>query len=624
VSLLEGCFKSQVSGRLAYGIEGDALIQMGDLSSALNAAPASGFSFGEFRLEADGTLLRKGDVVPLSARELVALRILLENAGRVVSPALLRKALRDAALISGEGIAKCISSLCARLQPEHHIESVYKRGYRFSPGIQRLAAAGMRAQARLAILPFSTGFGVQEYLGPALAEDTIRRIEAMPHPPVALVARDSVFALAENIQSAMEIGEVLDADLVLTGSLYAMPEHIRLRVEMVQVKDRAQIWVEDLLGPRNNVGCLDVDLVHRLMTRFGSEGLMISAAAASEADEKGVGVQSEAYQSYLRGHHEWQTLQRHCMQDGLQHLYRALEIDPAFTAARVDIVNACVAQALYGFMSPVSAAENTWRIVESTPEAVKSAVEILPAIGWIQFHVKRNLPAAIQAFSQSAHLPHQIWITQLRLMFALSRRHFAEALGLLQSALREDPYSPWLHGRLAWTLHLAGETTESVSQICRTIDRFPAHEGSMFYGALILAYNGKPEQATRLAQGLSQKLAYFDLGTAVYAYALACQGRNDEARAILERLQWLSRERFVLSSFVPAAYVALGEHEAALAVLRTSAEVRCPWFFQMLADPRLKPLHERKEFAQLESILAGMEEQSAHGLGIQPGFAHVD
>jgi hypothetical protein len=51
----------------------------------------------------------------------------------------------------------------------------------------------------------------------------------------------------------------------------------------------------------------------------------------------------------------------------------------------------------------------------------------------------------------------------------------------------------------------------------------------------------------------------------------------------------------------------LGDHDAALAELRTAAESRCPWFFQTLADPRLKPLHGHPEFDQLRAILTRME-----------------
>jgi hypothetical protein len=63
-----------------------------------------------------------------------------------------------------------------------------------------------------------------------------------------------------------------------------------------------------------------------------------------------------------------------------------------------------------------------------------------------------------------------------------------------------------------------------------------------------------------------------------------------------------------LSSFTPAAWAALGNTETALVELRNAAEARCPWFFQMLADPRLAPLHGHPEFEEMLSILPRMEE----------------
>ena len=85
----------------------------------------------------------------------------------------------------------------------------------------------------------------------------------------------------------------------------------------------------------------------------------------------------------------------------------------------------------------------------------------------------------------------------------------------------------------------------------------------------------------------------------------------------MERLQWLSRERFVLGSFTPAVYVALGDPDAAIAELSAGAETRCPWFFQMLADPRLHPLRRRPEFVRMQAILTDMEEKAAHGLQLE-------
>jgi TolB-like protein/predicted Zn-dependent protease len=513
---------------------------------------------------------------------------------------------------------------------------------------------------RLAIPPFTTQYGVPEHLGLAVAEETVARLTRARNPIVSILARDSVFTLARRGLAAQQIGEALQADLVLTGTLRTLPSHFRLRVEMIRVNDGVQIWVEDFIVDRNRSAGLEAELVERLVFRLGVESpggqgviaaratpsrkapgtvlpapvsqrgwsgeiLSISAAAAPFVERRKRPGRRDAYELYQRAHHEWQTLQRHRMQDGLQHLLRAIELDPSLIAARIDLVNLCVTQALYGFMSPVVAADHIRRTAESWPPAAgssgagaepvrdsSSGIEaILPALGWIGFHVDHNLPAALKAFSQSAHLPHDSWITRLRVMLLLSRHRFDEAIGLLRDTLQQDPFSPSLHARLAWALHLAGQSSESVECIRRTLELFPEDEAANVYGPAILAFNGEAARATGIAEGLVQRSPYFDLATATHAYALACEGRADEARAILERLQWLSRERFVISSFTPATYVALGNHDAALAELCAAADARCPWFFQMLADPRLKPLHGRPEFAQLRSILTRMEADAA-------------
>ena len=59
------------------------------------------------------------------------------------------------------------------------------------------------------------------------------------------------------------------------------------------------------------------------------------------------------------------------------------------------------------------------------------------------------------------------------------------------------------------------------------------------------------------------------------------------------------------------AYLALGEPDRAVEELRSSFENRCPWFFQMLADPRLKALSGNPEFIAMRQVLAKMESDVA-------------
>jgi len=627
----------------------------------------SAFSFGGFRLEADGTLLRGEALVHIPPKELAALRFLLEHPCQIVTSVQLQEAIWGKVHVTADSVPKCVSSLRARLEPEDCIQTVYKRGYRLNAEVRHHTAAVAGAPPKLAIPPFATEFGIPEYLGAAIADETIARLSNATGSAVVVLARDSVFTLALRRLSAHQIGQALNADLVLTGTLRALPAHFRLRTEMIRVADGVQIWVEDLLVDRDRMAGLETELVNRLIFRlcgraasalhaektaiparrktdraskqgWDPDGLSIAAAAApvpsfetsliAEPSGNGhspLGSRQVAYEIYQQGRYEWQTLQRHRMQDGLQHLHRATELDPSLIAAQVDLVHLCITQAIYGFMSPAAAAD----IVRKTagpgfpapglddtdlvahPNVQHRNEALLPALAWVNFHIDHNLPAALRAFSRSAHLPHDPWITRARAMFLLSRHQFAEAISMLRAALGQDPFAPWLHARLAWSLHLDGQAEESVRQIRNAIDLFPEHETTALYGAMILGFNGDAKAAAKLAQELVKRSPYFDLASEVHAYALACGGHQSEARVILERLQWMSRERFVLKAFNASVHVALGDLDTAIAELRAAHATRCPWFFQMLADPRLKPLHGRPEFIQMQAILPAMESAAA-------------
>jgi TolB-like protein len=518
--------------------------------------------------------------------------------------------------------------LRSRLEPEEYIQTVYKRGYRFSPMVRRGEEPPQLARLRLAVLPFAPGHTVPEYLGPAVAEETISRlIDAQP-AIVSVLARDSVFTLARRGLTAHQIGQMLKADLVLTGTLRALPSLFRLRAEIIRVDDGSQIWVEDLLVPRMQNEGAESELAERLFHRLSADvpdaflktrraspgwnpgGVAISAEAASE--RVSLSDQREAYKLFQFAHYEWQSMQRHHMQDAMQRLLRATELDPSLIAAKADLVRVCLIEATYGFISPSVAADCIRRTAESISDIPAQAESMLPSLGTARFHFDYDLPAALSAFSLSAHLPHDTWVTRARVMFALSRHRFDEAISLLENALLVDPFAAWMEAMRAWALHLAGRSGESMEQIRRALDVFPDDDGVALFGAMILPFNGDPEAGLKLAEGLAARQPTSDLVLALHAYTLACANRKDEARTLLERLQWLSRERFVSSSFNPAAYVALGDLRTALAALRTSAQNRCPWFFQMLADPRLEPLHGDPEFKEMRDLLTRIEASASN------------
>lgn len=589
------------------------MVQVQQFAPSVADTAATDYLFGPFRLSADGTLLRGSAPVHLPPKELAALRLLLEHSGKIVTPQQLRTALWGDVHVTADSIPKCLSSLRAHLGAEEYIQTVYKQGYKLSID-PAFTAPPKRPSLKLAILPFATEFAVPEHLGAHTAEEAMVQLVRMDPPLVTTLARDSVFTLARRGLSALEAGRQLHADLALAGTIRALPAHYRFRVELIRIADGAQIWVEDMLIERDRPAGLETELARQLLfhlrASFSDNSRFAWSAPAmveDPAEDIAPPHRREAYELYQHAHHEWQSLQRHRMQDGLQHLLRATELDPTLTEAWVDLAELSIAQELYGYMTPTIAAEFVQRAADQIPSLETQAPRILPQLAWINFHVHRNLRDALSLFALSAHLPHQSWITASRLQFALSRRRFDEALAILDEAILSDPFSARLQARRAWTLHLKGEAEASVTTMRETLQKFPEQESLGLYASMIFAHNGMAEEAVNLARELARRQPYFDPATAAHAYALASAGKHEEARQILERLQWLSHERFVISSFTPAAWVALGDLQAALDALRAAEQARCPWFFPTLADPRLAQLATYPEFQRMQQVAEDLE-----------------
>jgi tetratricopeptide (TPR) repeat protein len=194
--------------------------------------------------------------------------------------------------------------------------------------------------------------------------------------------------------------------------------------------------------------------------------------------------------------------------------------------------------------------------------------------------------------------------------FALGQGRFSDAVSALLSALKVDPYSPALNGWLAWAHHLGGDSREALEQVDRALTLFPDHPEVLLFAVNILASadrDGEPDapqvaRAAALAIRLTRMSPSFDAGYAALAYVQARQGHSIEARTLLDRQHWLSRERFVMQSCHAPALVELGEVDAAIAVLTQAERDHCPWLFELLHDPRLGPLKGEDEFQRLHRL----------------------
>ena len=101
------------------------------------------YTFGPYRLDPQqATLFREGEPIPLTPKVFDTLRVLVENAGRLLSrQELLEEVWPDSIVVDGT-LSQNIWVLRTALGEDEetkYIETVPRRGYRFIASVQRIA-----------------------------------------------------------------------------------------------------------------------------------------------------------------------------------------------------------------------------------------------------------------------------------------------------------------------------------------------------------------------------------------------------------------------------------------------------------------------------------------------------
>src|SRR5258708_9428840 len=99
----------------------------------------------------------------------------------------------------------------------------------------------------LAVLPFQnlTGDPKQEYLADGLTEEMIAQLGRLHPEELGVIARTSVMGYKHSDQRLDQIGRDLSVQYVLENSLRGSGDHLRVTVQLLQVKDQSHLWAQD-------------------------------------------------------------------------------------------------------------------------------------------------------------------------------------------------------------------------------------------------------------------------------------------------------------------------------------------------------------------------------------------
>jgi len=610
-----------------------------------------------------GFLLRGDELVHLRPQTYEVLKYLVENRGRLISKDKLIEDVWQGRAVTDGSLGKCIEELREALGENalEHIRNVRGRGYIFDlePGdagkkigttseqidvlrvvvvdeekddsvkylagkvrkhkfgyaialsVVLIGAVGLgywffatrsssSEQIRsIAVLPFRNESGNPdvEYLSDGMTESLINRLSQLPQ--LKVIARNSTFEYKGREANSQEVSHALGVQAVLLGRVVQRGESLVVSVELVNARDRTQVW-----GERYTRKAADIQIVQEEIARTISEklGLPLSGAQKQQLTKRATG-NPQAYELYLNGVFYFRKPGIEGVRKSLDNFNQAVTLDPNFALAWLEVARVNSFFAGNSLLEPKVALTKAKAATQKALELDDTLAEAHLALAgikkneWDWAGAEREYRRAIELNPNlaEAHSEYSNYLSVIE-------RH-TEALAENKRAQELDPLRISLRGQEAFALYLARRYDLAIEKQQQTIELGSGHGGPHFGLGLMYAAKGMYEPAITEYQKAISIIGKTTSIQCYLGYALAMSGKRSEAQAIRDKLK--TGKEYVSPTELAVLYVGLGDKEGAIASLERAYDAHDlqmqtlkidSHFDSLRSDPRFQDLVRRIGF----------------------------
>lgn len=179
----------------------------------------------------------------------------------------------------------------------------------------------------IAVLPFTnmSDDAAQEYFSDGISEELLNGLAQLRDLKVA--ARTSSFAFKGRTGDIKGIGEQLNVDTVLEGSVRTAGTRVRITAQLINVEDGYHLWSETYDRELDDIFAIQ-DEISRAIVSALKVHLMDGEAPG---DHRAVNL--EAYNFYLQAQHNLRQRTETSLQRALRQHRKAVDIDPGYADA---------------------------------------------------------------------------------------------------------------------------------------------------------------------------------------------------------------------------------------------------------------------------------------------------
>lgn len=597
------------------------------------------YEFGPFQLDATRRrLLRDGEAVPLTPKVLDILLVLVESRGQVVEKDELIKTVWPDIFVEEGNLAQNISILRKTLgespnQPEY-IATVPKRGYRFVAGVREAKPAARRYRMGLilpasalllglvawvvywrvvgktdgggrgagirsiAVLPFANVSSDQgnEYFSDGLTDELINVLAKVEGLQVA--ARGSVFQFKGRAEDIRTVGQRLNVGAVLEGSVRREKDKLRVTAQLNEATDGYQLWSEAYEGEVKDVFAIQEEIARAIV-----DALQIRLRGPKKTLLVKRGTDNlEAYDLALKGRSSaYYNLTLETFKQGVYDFEQAITKDPNYPSAYAGLAHLYASSIGNELASPREVCAKAKAPARKALELDDTLAEPRVTLALLKMRCDLDFTGTERELLHALELdPNNADAQFAYTLYFVGMGRTEEALAANKRALELSPLDIGINLLFSHIYYHARRYDQAIDAVMQVL-RLNPKAGLKTHGMLAGDYDGAGRYEEAIAE--NQKAREIDpnhpVTIARLGYTHALWGKRGEAMKALERLNELSKVRYVSAARRAEIYAALGEKERAFEWLEKAYEERSPTLYHLKVSPEYDNLRSDPRFDRL-------------------------
>jgi adenylate cyclase len=448
---------------------------------------------------------------------------------------------------------------------------------------------------RLAVLPFAnmSPDPLDEYFADGMTEELIDRLAQIKE--IEVIARTSVMSYKGEKKKASEISKELGVGSLVEGSVRKAGNRVRVTAQLINGTTEGHMWSSHFDGNLDDIFAVQSEIAEKVAGELKIHLLETERRLL----EKKPTENAEAYGDFLRGREllrEEVGERRTIINQALALLKRAVELDPSFARAHVEVANCHIAQA--GIYEPIELAHSIARASLKEALALNSDLpEAHSSLSNLLFNEDDLLGSEREArraleLNPSLPDPHRVLFE-----IAATKGDPEGMVHHIETAYRLDPIMPLNIYLLGEVYFWTGRDREALEHWKKTEPVSPTYT----YRGLADYYLTKGDLArAREYHAKVQKTQQEHPWVIYMEGALAAlSGDRDKALLSMKKLEDYTKVGPVILNYIAYVDVALGDLDSYFARMGEALDARAQIQSFMMYAPFLAKVREDPRYQQL-------------------------